>query len=32
VKGEIRLLAGFDDADAEIKRDFEESIAKPLDP
>lgn len=32
LKGEIRMLPGFDELDAEIERDFEESIAKPLEP
>ncbi len=32
LKGQIRILPGFDEADAEIERDFEESIAKPLEP
>jgi prevent-host-death family protein len=32
LKGQIRMLPGFDDLDAEIERDFEESIAKPLEP
>lgn len=31
MKGEIRILPGFDDADAEIQRDFEESIDRPFD-
>jgi prevent-host-death family protein len=32
LKGQIRILPGFDELDAEIERDFEESIAKPLEP
>jgi prevent-host-death family protein len=32
LKGQIRMLPGFDDLDAEIERDFEESAAKPLEP
>ena len=32
LKGQIRILPGFDEADTEIERDFEESIAKPLVP
>jgi prevent-host-death family protein len=32
LKGEIRMLPGFDDLDAEIERDFEESASRPLEP
>jgi prevent-host-death family protein len=32
LKGQIRILPGFDEADAEIERDFEGSIAKPVEP
>jgi hypothetical protein len=32
LKGQIRILPGFDEADAEIEREFEESIARPLEP
>jgi prevent-host-death family protein len=32
LKGKIRILPGFDDLDAEIEGDFEESIAKPIEP
>jgi prevent-host-death family protein len=32
LKGQIRILPGFDELDAEIERDFEESIDRPLDP
>jgi antitoxin (DNA-binding transcriptional repressor) of toxin-antitoxin stability system len=32
LKGQIRMLPGFDELDAEIERDFEESIARPLEP
>jgi prevent-host-death family protein len=32
LKGQIRMLPGFDDLDAEIERDFEESATKPLEP
>jgi prevent-host-death family protein len=32
LKGQIRILPGFDDLDAEIEREFEESIAKPIAP
>jgi antitoxin (DNA-binding transcriptional repressor) of toxin-antitoxin stability system len=32
LRGQIRILPGFDELDAEIERDFEDSIAKPLDP
>ena len=32
LKGQIRILPGFDDLDAEIERDFEESVSKPLEP
>jgi prevent-host-death family protein len=32
LKGQIRILPGFDDLDAEIARDFEDSIARPFEP
>ncbi len=32
MKDEIRILPGFDEADAEIQRDFDDSVARPLDP
>jgi prevent-host-death family protein len=32
LKGQIRMLPGFDDLDAEIARDFEESAARSLEP
>jgi hypothetical protein len=32
LKGQIRILPGFDEVDAEIERDFEDSIARPLEP
>lgn len=32
MRGEIRILPGFDGADAEIQRDFDESIARPIEP
>ena len=32
LKGEIRILPGFDELDAEIEREFEESVAKPIEP
>jgi prevent-host-death family protein len=32
LKGEIRMLPGFDDLDAEIERDFEESASRSLGP
>ena len=32
LKGQIRILPGFDDLDAEIEREFEDSIAKPIEP
>jgi prevent-host-death family protein len=32
LKGQIRILPGFDELDAEIERDFEESINRPLEP
>ena len=32
LKGQIRILPGFDELDAEIQRDFEESAARPLEP
>lgn len=32
LKGQIRILPGFDDLDAEFERDFEDSIAKTLEP
>jgi prevent-host-death family protein len=32
MQGEIKVLPGFEDADAEIQRDFDESVDRPLDP
>lgn len=32
LKGQIRILPGFDELDAEITQDFEDSIARPLEP
>lgn len=32
LKGQIRILPGFDEVDDEITRDFEDSIASPLEP
>jgi prevent-host-death family protein len=32
LKGQIRILPGFDDLDDEIARDFEASLAQPLEP
>jgi prevent-host-death family protein len=32
LRGQIRMLPGFDDVDAEIERDFEESVSRPLEP
>lgn len=32
LKGQIRILPGFDALDEEIERDFEDSIARPLEP
>ena len=32
LKGQIRILPGFDELDAEIEREFEDSIAKPIEP
>jgi len=32
LKGQIRILPGFDEVDAEIEREFEDSIAKPIEP
>ena len=32
LKGQIRILPGFDDLDDEIAREFEESLARPIDP
>ena len=32
LRGQIRILPGFDEADEEIAREFEESIARPIDP
>lgn len=32
LKGQIRILPGFDEMDAEIIKDFEDSIARPLEP
>ena len=32
LKGQIRILPGFDELDAEIEREFEESISRPIEP
>ena len=32
LKGQIRILPGFDEVDEEIARDFEDSIARSLEP
>jgi prevent-host-death family protein len=32
LRGQIRILPGFDEADAEIEHEFEDSIAKPVEP
>lgn len=32
LKGQIRILPGFDELDAEMERDFEDSIARSLEP
>lgn len=32
LKGQIRILPGFDELDAEIEREFEDSIAEPIEP
>ena len=32
LKGQIRILPGFDEVDGEIDREFEDSIAKPIEP
>lgn len=32
LRGQIRVLPGFDDLDAEIEREFEASITKPIEP
>ena len=32
LKGQIRILPGFDEVDEEITREFEDSIARPLEP
>ena len=32
LKGQIRILPGFDELDTEIEREFEDSIAKPIEP
>ncbi|MGK2850740.1 MAG: type II toxin-antitoxin system Phd/YefM family antitoxin [Candidatus Limnocylindrales bacterium] len=32
MKDEIRILPGFDESDADIQRDFDESLARPLEP
>lgn len=32
LKGQIRILPGFDELDDEIARDFEESIVRPIEP
>jgi prevent-host-death family protein len=32
LRGQIRILPGFEELDPEIERDFEDSIARPLEP
>jgi len=32
LRGQIRILPGFDELDSEIMKDFEDSIARPLEP
>jgi prevent-host-death family protein len=32
MRGEIKILPGFDEADSEFEREFEESVARPLEP
>jgi prevent-host-death family protein len=32
LRGHVRILPGFEDADEEFARDFEDSIARPLEP
>jgi prevent-host-death family protein len=32
LKGQIRILPGFDELDTEIEQDFEDSLTKPLEP
>ena len=32
LKGQIRILPGFDELDAEFEREFEDSIARPIEP
>lgn len=32
LKGQIRILPGFDELDDEIAREFDDSIARPLEP
>ncbi len=32
MKDEIRILPGFDEADEEIQRDFDESLDRPIEP
>jgi prevent-host-death family protein len=32
LRGQIRILPGFDELDVEIAREFEDSIARPLEP
>lgn len=32
LRGQIRILPGFEDLDAEIEREFEDSVAKSLEP
>ena len=32
LKGQIRILPGFDELDEETEREFEDSIAKPIEP
>jgi prevent-host-death family protein len=32
MKGEIRMLPGFDELDAELEREFEDSVDRPVEP
>jgi prevent-host-death family protein len=32
LKGQVRILPGFDGLDDEVTRDFEDSIARPIEP
>jgi hypothetical protein len=32
MKGEIRVLPGFDEIDAELEQEFEDSVERPIEP